>query len=83
MLNKDQFEKELKEIIENYKKDHQPITLAVSDLATRYNVSKHYVYNYIDLFIRKSDGDNMDFKGNKDISPEYVKKKIPRRVVPK
>ena len=75
MLNNEEFEKELKEVIEKYKQDHHPITLAVSDLATRYNVSKHYVYNYIDLFIRESDDSHMSFKGSKDISPEYVKRR--------
>ena len=75
MLNKEEFEKELKEIIKNYKKNHEPLAIAVSDLATRYNVSKHYVYNYIDLFIRESDGDNMDFKGNKTLNSEYVKRR--------
>ena len=75
MLNKEEFEKELKEIVESYKKNHEPITLAVADIAHRYNVSVHHVYNYIDMYLRESDDSHMSFKGSKDISPEYVKRR--------
>lgn len=62
MLNREEFEKELKEIIENYKKDHQPISIAVKDIATRYNVSVHHVFNYIDMYLREADDSHMEFK---------------------
>ena len=75
MLNNEEFEKELREIIEKYKKDHHPITLVVADIAHRYNVSVHHVYNYIDMYLRESDDSHMSFKGSKDISPEYVKRR--------
>lgn len=76
MLNKEEFEKELKEIVECYKKNHEPLAIAVADIATRYNVSKHYVYNYIDMYLRESDGGHMNFRGNKDTSEEYVKRRF-------
>lgn len=62
MLNKEEFEKELREIIEKYKKDHQPISIAVKDIACRYNVSVHHVYNYIDMYMKEADNSHMDFK---------------------
>ena len=62
MLENEQFQKELKEIIENYKKDHQPISIAVKDIATRYNVSVHHVYNHIDMYMKEADNSHMDFK---------------------
>lgn len=76
MFNKEEFEKELKEIIENYKRDHQPISIAVKDIATRYNVSVHHVYNYIDMYLRESDDSHMSFKGNKDISEGYIERRF-------
>ena len=75
MVNNEEFEKELKEIIENYKKDHQPISIAVADIAHRYNMSVHAVYNYIDLYLREDDDSHMDFRGNKTLDSEYVKRR--------
>lgn len=62
MVNNEEFEKELKEIIENYKRDHQPISIAVKDIACRYNVSVHHVYNAIDMHLRESDDSHMFYK---------------------
>lgn len=76
MLNREEFEKELKEIIANYKKNHEPISLAVKDVADRYNVSVHHVYNYIDMYLREADDSHMSFKGNKDISEDYVERRF-------
>lgn len=76
MLNREEFEKELKEIIEIYKKNHEPISIAVKDIACRYNVSIHHVYNYIDMYLKESDDSHMSFKGNKDISEDYVERRF-------
>ena len=76
MIENEEFKKDLIEIIEKYKKDHQPISIAVKDIACRYNVSVHHIYNYIDLYLKESDGGHMDFKGNKDISSEYVEQRF-------
>ena len=76
MLNNESFEKELKTIILNYKKNHLPITLAVADIAHRYNISLAQVYLMIDQLLHEEDDSHMSFKGNKDISPEYVKRRF-------
>lgn len=66
------FELELRNIIEEYKRSHEPISIAVKDIAHRYNMSVHHVYNYIDMYLREQDDSHMSFKGNKDISNGYV-----------
>ena len=64
------FEQELKEIIANYKKNHEPISIAVKDIAARYNVSVHHVYNYIDMYLREEDDSHMSF------ADEYTRKRF-------
>lgn len=56
------FEIELKNIIEEYKRTHEPISLAVSDIATRYRLSVPQVYLYIDQLLHEEDDSHMRFK---------------------
>lgn len=75
MLNREEFEKELKEILENYKKNHEPLTIAVSDIASRYQLSRAYVYLMIDKLLHEDDDTHMKFEGNKTLDAEYVKRR--------
>ena len=56
------FEQELKEIIANYKKNHEPISIAVADIASRYQLSRAYVYLLIDQLLHEESDGGMTFQ---------------------
>ena len=64
---------ELKNIIEEYKKNHEPISIAVADIASRYQLSRAYVYLLIDQLLHEESDGGMTFQD------EYTRRRFEGR----
>ena len=64
------FEIELRNIIEEYKRTHEPISIACKDIAHRYGLSLAQVYLYVDTLLHEESDGGMTFQD------KYTKKRF-------
>lgn len=66
----------IKEIISNYKATGLPITMAIADIAREFQLSYSQAEYEVERLLSSPTNGGMTFQGNKDISSNYVEKRM-------
>lgn len=66
----------IKETISNYLKANEPIDQAIADIAREFNLSYSQAEYEVERLMGEETNGGMTFKGNRDISSSYVKRRF-------
>lgn len=66
----------LKEIVENHRGSNIELLEKLNDVAIEYNTTLLHVIGWVENNLAIDGKGGLTFKGNKDISPEYVERRF-------